>query len=394
MLDKRSKRVLWVFGVALLGIIFMELVRPQPIDWRESYTSFDKTPLGSYIFYEEAKPFFNDNIESVNRDPYEFLIAEENHENSAYVFINNNVNFDKRQTEKLLDYVEKGNTVFISSHTISGTLSDTLNTSSKTSYSIREKEVYPQFYTPAFKQDSLAAFRKGVFISWLTRIDTSRTKALGYYNEVYLDSVALNYVSISRGKGQFLIHTLPEAFTNYYMLKNNGQYAANVLSYLDVDKVYWDEYIKSGRKVVTSPMRFILTQDALIWAYYVLMSGLLIFILFKGKREQRIIPVMEPLKNSSVEFTKTVGNLYFQHSDFSNIIAKRITYFLEEIRSRFYLDTQDLSEDFIEKLAIKSNHTKEDTQKLITFIKYLKGKSVHSEQDLIQLNKKIDNFRL
>jgi hypothetical protein len=117
-------------------------------------------------------------------------------------------------------------------------------------------------------------------------------------------------------------------------------------------------------------------------------------VLFKGKREQRIIPIIEPLKNSSVEFTRTVGSLYFQHSDFSNIIAKKITYFLEEIRSRYYLDTQDLSEDFIQKLAVKSSNNEDETRKLITFIKHLKGKSVHSEQDLIALNKKIDNFRL
>lgn len=394
MLDKRSKRVLWIFGLALLGIVITELVRPQPVDWRLSYTAYDKTPMGCHVFYEEAKPFFDNKIETVNKDPYEFLIQEEMQENSAYIFVNNEIYFDDRQTEKLLAYVEKGNTIFISTNNIFGKLGDTLNTWTNSAISLREISLTPKLYSPTFAQDSSISFKKAVNESWFRSIDTLNTTALGYYEGSDKSAHKLNYVSIAHGQGSFLIHTLPEAFSNYYMLKDNSQYTAHVLSYLNADTVYWDEYIKSGRKVITSPMRFVLTQDALIWAYYVFICGLLIFVLFKGKREQRIIPIIEPLKNSSVEFTRTVGSLYFQHSDFSNIIAKKITYFLEEIRSRYYLDTQDLSEDFITKLAVKSSNNEDETRKLITFIKHLKGKSVHSEQDLIALNKKIDNFRL
>lgn len=391
MLDKRSKRVLWIFGLALLGIILTEILRPTPVDWRNSYTSTDKIPMGCYIFYNEIEPLFN-KIDKINTDPYEFLTQSEAHENSAYIFINSNIYFDKRQTEKLMEYVEDGNTVFVSSHVINGKLSDTLNLSSRTSYTVQEKDIYPQFFSPSLKQDSLVAFRKAVYESKLIKIDTSKAEALGFYGKK--TSFDLNYIAIPHGKGQFLIHTLPEAFTNYYMLKTNGQYAADVLSYINSNHVYWDEYIKEGRVVISSPMRFVLSQDALIWAYYLLLGGLLIFVLFKGKREQRIIPVVEPLKNSSVEFTQTVGDLYFQHSDYSNIIAKKITYFLENIRSQFFLNTQELSTDFIKKLAIKSGNTEEETQDVIQFISHLKEKSVHSEQDLIQLNKKIDDFRL
>jgi|SRR5690554_879549 len=394
MLDKRSKRVLWIFGLALLGIVLTELLRPQPIDWRLSYTSYDKIPLGCYVFYEEAKPFFNNNMERVNKDPFEFLIQEGTRENSAYIFVNNEINFDDRQTEKLMAYVEQGNIIFISTNNILGKLRDTLNTWTNSAITLREMSLTPKLYNPTFEQDSSLSFKKAVNESWLRSVDTLKTTALGYYEEGDQATHRLNYVSIAHGKGNFLIHTLPEAFSNYYMLKDNSHYTAQVLSYLKADTVFWDEYLKAGRKVVTSPMRFVLTQEALIWAYYVLMGGLLIFVLFKGKREQRIIPVLEPLKNSSVEFTKTVGSLYFQHSDFSNIIAKKITYFLEEIRSNFYLDTQNLSEDFIKKLAVKSGNNEDETRNLIAFIKHLKGKSVHSEQDLIQLNKKIDNFRL
>lgn len=393
MLDKRSKKILWLLGFGLLGVIFLEMIRPQPVNWRESYTASDKIPLGCFVFFEEAPSFFN-TIESVTRDPFEFLSSENLEENSTYFFVNPEVFFDKRQSEKLLDYVSEGNTVFISSRNIAGDFIDSLKVKGFVNYKIREEKIYPEFCNSSLKSDSLFGFDQAVYKAWFSEIDTLKTTALGYYNDKNSTTKSLNYISVEFGKGTVLLHTLPEAFTNYYLLRNNEQYAANVISYIDSETVYWDEYLKSGKQVVTSPMRFVLSQEALIWAYYLLLLGLLIFVLFQGKRRQRTIPVIKPLRNSSVEFTQTIGNLYFQHSDYSNIIAKKITYFLERIRSRFYLDTQNLSEDFIKQLSVKSGNSEEKTRNLIHYIKHLKGKPTHNEQDLMKLNKITDEFRI
>src|SRR5690606_11915376 len=235
------------------------------------------------------------------------------------------------------------NTVFISSRSIGYILGDSLKIESTSNYNILEEEIHPKFFSPTLKQDSLPAYKKGVFKTYFTKIDTLKTTALGYYDREDSAIGELNYVKVNFGKGQFLIHNLPEAFSNYYLLKNNEQYAGSVFSYIDADKIYWDEYLKSGRKVVTSPMRFVLDQAPLTWAYYVLNGGLLIFVLFKGKREQRIVEVIKPLENTSVEFTKTIGDLYFQHKDFSDIIAKKITYFMESLRSKYYLNTNEIT---------------------------------------------------
>ncbi|WP_271393209.1 DUF4350 domain-containing protein [Aequorivita sinensis] len=395
MLDKRSKRVLWIFGLTLLLILITEIVRPKPIDWRPSYTSVDKIPFGSFVFFEEATSLFKDSeIENIDKDPYSFLVDSTYNKNSAYIFINEELNFDKRQTQILLKYVEKGNTVFISSRSYGNIFQDTLKINLHTSYSVLEEEVTPTFFSPSLKEKQLPKFKKGIFKTSFTAIDTLKTKALGYYdsNKDKLDD--LNFIKVKYGNGAFLLHTLPEAFTNYYLLKNNEQYAANLISYIEAEHIYLDEYLKSGRKIVTSPMRFVLNQEPLTWAYYVLICGLIIFVLFKGKREQRIVEVIEPLENTSVEFTKTIADLYFQHKDYSDIIAKKIKYFSETLRAKYFLNTNDITEDLIKKLALKSGNTLEDTQKLMHLIKNLKEKSVHSEADLLALNKQIEEFRL
>jgi len=141
-------------------------------------------------------------------------------------------------------------------------------------------------------------------------------------------------------------------------------------------------------------MRFVFNQAPLTWAYYLLLGGLLIFVIFRGKREQRVIEVIEPLENTSIEFTKTIGDLYFQHKDYGNIIAKKITYFLETVRTHYYLNTETLDTTFVKRLALKSGNNEEQTQELIQLIQHLKGKALHTEADLIALNKKIEAFRL
>ena len=396
MLDRRSRNILIAFGIILLIIIVTEVARPKPLSWRSSFTAVDKIPFGSHVLFEELTSLFkNATIEKIKGDPYEFLKDSSYQSNSAYIFINDNISIDKQQLESFKNYAEAGNTILLSARSFGEVISDSLLTETRQDYSILENDLKTRFFNNSIKQDSIPIFKKGVYKSVFTTIDTIHTKALGYYDlEEEPNVESLNYISISFGKGKFLLHTLPEAFSNYYLLNGNDQYAAQVLSYIDAKTIYWDTYLKSGRKIIDSPMRFVFDQKSLQWAYYTLMLGLVLFIIIKGKREQRVIEVIEPLQNTSIEFTKTIGDLYFQYKDFGNIIAKKITYFLEVVRSKYYLDTTELNSEFIQKLALKSNVSLEKTTKLIQLIIHLKGKAVHSEQDIIALNKQIEDFKI
>ncbi|MDT0556585.1 DUF4350 domain-containing protein [Patiriisocius hiemis] len=394
MLDKRSKRILVIFGIALLVLVITETVRPKEINWSPSYTSSDKIPFGGYVLYEELPSLFNNKtLETVSEDPYVFLQDSTNYkENSAYLFINNYVYFDATQTETFLNYVSKGNTAFMSASSFGYILEDSLQVSINTNYTALEEELKPTLFSTSFTPDSLPKFKRGLYKTTFSEIDTLQTKALGYFTEK--DSILneLNFVKVGYGEGKIYLHTVPEAFSNYYLLRDSQEYAAGILSYIEADHIYLDAYMKSGRKIVESPMRFVLSQGSLKWAIYLLLASLLLFVLFRSKREQRIIEVVEPLENSSIEFTKTIGDLYFQHKDYGNIIAKKITYFLEFIRTNYYLDTNELDDNFIKKLASKSGSNIDDTKKLINTVKHFKEKVMHTEADLISLNKLIEAF--
>ncbi len=395
-MDKRSKRIIGALVVAIVTLIVIEIISPKPINWKPNYTATDKIPLGSYVFFNELKNLYKVPVNQIDKDPYLFINDSTYKSNSLYFFVNDYLYFDKRQFQKLNKYVEEGNTVFLSARYFDKLFKDSLHIKTYLYNKPFETEITPLFFNPKLGKDTTAKFKKLVYQVTFTSIDTLNTTAFGYYNnedETPIEN--LNFIKVKQGKGYYYFHTLPEAFSNFYLLKENNQkYTEKVMSYVNPSVVYWDNYIKSGRKIVKSPIRFILNQTPLKWAYYLTALGLILFVIFKGKREQRVIEVIEPLKNSTIEFTKTIGDLHFQHKDFSNIIAKKITYFLEKIRTQYYLDTQKLDNSFVKKLATKSSHTTEETQKLITEINNLKNKSFHTENDLINLNKLLEDFKL
>lgn len=394
MLDKRSKRILLIFGLVVLLIIITEVTRPTPINWRPSYTAVDKIPFGSFVLYEELDAFFNEaTVEKVEDDPYSFLTENSEVENAAYIFINDYIEFDQRQLEELQYFAEQGNTVFLSARYFSANVEDSLKLFTRIDYENFTAKIKPVFFNSAIKKDTTITFDKGVQKTTFTQIDTLNTIALGYVQTAKDPLDELNYIEIKYGEGKFLVHTLPEVFSNYYMLQNKETYTANVLSFIDADTILWDTYKKSGKRVITSPMRFVFSQKPLSWAYYVIAIGLILFVIFRAKRQQRIIKVVQPLANTSVEFTQTIGQMYFQHKDYGNISAKKINYFLEVVRSKYYLDTTELDAQFIEKLALKSGNSLETTKKLIENIKHQKSKAFHSEADLIELNKLMEAFR-
>ncbi|MEE9363647.1 MAG: DUF4350 domain-containing protein [Cellulophaga sp.] len=391
-MDKRLKIIIGIFATVLLTIIVTEFVRPKPINWSSSYTSYHKRPFGSHILTQELPSLFpNRKITVFNKSCYQILTEEKLPELSNYIFINTHLAFDKQESNKLLEYAAKGNTVFLAATYFSGVLADTLNINATRNYGIIEDTIAITYTNKHFSSKK-HLFSKGLNNTYFNKIDTVKAKVLSY-TKIEDENKEINFIEMPFGKGKFLINTTPQAFGNYYMLKGNTQYIANAFSYLNDAPIIWDDYKKEGRVVIKSPMRFVLTQASLKWAYYTTIICLLLFVIFRAKRNQRIIPVIEPLKNSSVEFAKTVGTLYYQHRDFNDIIAKKSNFFTAFIRTNYYLNITSITEKTAANLAAKSGKTIAECKELLEYLIHLKNKKINTEHDLIALNKKIAAFK-
>ncbi len=410
-MDRRSKIIIALFVAVLLGIIVTELVRPKPINWRSSYTMTDKIPFGCYVLFQELPNLFSETeVIPIQQNLYDELVARDSTKQSDFILINDGLYFDEQETKQLLKYVNSGNNVFIASTYFSSKLADTLGVDTNTNYTIQEDTVTLSLTNSHFPKKKFK-YSRGQTKSYFSKIDTLNTTVLGHIQykrntainplvEIDEDIVKddgkpkINFLKIGFGKGYFYLSTSPQAYSNYYMLNGNQEYVANTLSYVQrAPTLLWDNYKKSGRVVIDSPMRFVLNQISLKWAYYLTIIGLIIFVIFKAKREQRIIPVVEPLENTSIAFAKTVGSLYYQHKNYSDLIAKKINYFLQYIRSTYYINTQQINEKTAHNLAVKSGKTIQEAKALLDLLLNLKNKSQHTEADLIALNKKIELFK-
>jgi hypothetical protein len=184
-------------------------------------------------------------------------------------------------------------------------------------------------------------------------------------------------------------------FTNFQLLKNkNYQYTQELLSVIPNDEsVFWYTYDFNERiNHQQSFMKVILKYDSLRWAWYFILMGFIFYMFFNAKRKQRVVPIITPLPNTTVDFTKTIANLYFQEKDYKDILNKKIVFFLEKIRQEYYIDTQTLNEDFVKKLHQKSGKDKELIEKIIININKYKIQYIVSENNLLSFNQLLEDF--
>jgi uncharacterized protein YjeT (DUF2065 family) len=114
--------------------------------------------------------------------------------------------------------------------------------------------------------------------------------------------------------------------------------------------------------------------------------------LFESKRKQRMIPIMKPLSNSSLDFVKTVGRLYHQYHDNKNLGTKMTAHLLEHVRQKYNLSTSQLDDEFVTRLAYKSGYNKEKLGSLIYHAKMINDFSSVSDEELMEFHKQTEAF--
>ncbi len=381
--------------MVFIAFVYIESVKPKPLNWFPSYVAKHKLPYGTYVLRNELDNIFPDTeIRDIDIPPYIFL--QDTNIIGTYFFVDDGINFGEDEFNKLLEFVDRGNDVFISTH---GVTIDTLNLKTKGISSVAfEQKVFFKFYNKHLSTKEFH-FDRSFYNTSFENIDNSNTIALGktgYLNENNERvSEGINFVKQSFGKGNFFLHTFPEAFTNYFILKSpNQEYTASVLSYLDTSKpIFWDTYYKTGKSKMTSPMQYLLSSNSLKWAYYTALIGVLFFVIFEGKRKQRYIPIITTLKNQTLAFTRTIANMYYEKSEHKNIAEHKITYLLEYIRTKLHIPTVTINDNFFSYVASRSGHDINEVKNLFKQIDNIYQKNIITKEELIQLNAAIEKFK-
>ncbi|MNU12201.1 hypothetical protein D3C71_02230 [compost metagenome] len=383
-MNKTFKIYAVIFIIVMVILALLEVNKKEVTDWRKNYDVNQKSPFGLFVFNKEVKDLFKNDITKLDVAPYDYYTEKDKKPHNILIVESE---MDQESWNKILDEVSKGSDAMIIVNRLPKNISDTIGFyGSKISY---EDQNVLKLTDKKYQNDfiKLDKFPSGRGFSYIK----PNVQVLGKTVEDNNKDQA-NFIKTPFGKGTIYVHCEPLFLTNYYLLQSgNVRYAQSVFSYLKDRETLW--FVESNTKESRSLLRFILSNPALKYAWWVFLGGLVLFIFFNVKRKQRIVPIIEPLKNTSAEFVKSIGNLYLQEGDFHDMMAKKAQYFLNKVRLDLLIDTQNLDEEFAKKLQLKTGKSVEMVNEVIVLIK--KAQDPYAsvmKEDLARINSLLDEI--
>ena len=393
MVKKQSNKTLIVVLVlAFTLFVVVSVFAPKPVDWSSSYSQRHDRPLGERLVYSVLPSLFpQQNLITMHTGLNAFL-EETTPINTNFIYITGEFFPDTLETKKLFEVVEAGNMVFLAAERLAPDFMNRLNLQMELSNpldpSLPRDSVQFNFANRHLKTAMGYWFKKAISNNFIVSYDTLRTSVLGYNQEG-----KTNFIRIKLGEGYLYLNSNPLAFTNYHLLSgNNSEYIFKCLSYLPVTSTVWDEHYKPGKAGMESELGYILNDSALRIAWYLLLFGVLVYFIFKAKRQQRPIPVVSPPRNNTLDFVETVGRLYFVKQDHKGMAQKRFVYFLDFLRTRYFVDTSKRDSQLIEEVSKKSGIPERTVAALFKVAGNLEKVWVISQEDLQQFNRQIEYF--
>ena len=395
-------RKLMILLLVYAGIIALYAVlRPAPVDWTETYYRDDKIPFGTYVLFNEFNSILNaPSIEVIDRPLYSFFRNNPDDTTRAlYVAITPMFRPDHLDTERMLDLVRGGSDLFVSAEFYSSNFLTLLGLE-------REPMSIGNLGWEAL-QDSMTHELTLVNLpdkSWNIPLVASRSSFVTA-DTVASDSVRVlghsqthsnAFLEVPLGDGTLYLHTVPAVFSNYFMLDTEydlSSYASAVLSHLpEGEDVRWLEYYTTGGNASRSPFQVLGRYPGFRWAYWTGLVAVLIFFLFTARRKQRAIPVLAPVRNTSLDYVHTIGDLYYRRGSHIDLAKKRIRYFREYLQEQYRLTVTDFNESEAIQAAIKTGRDEELIKPLFSRIQKVSGTNSITEDQLVQLDKYLDRF--
>lgn len=384
-----------IYLAAILTVLFIVLIAlnhysPKPINWNETYERKSKSPYGCYVLNDMLASVFPGQPVEYNNESFYVSPGITHVGNANIIVVTSDFSPDKTDLEALLKSVFRGNTLFVAANSFGKNFKDSLKISVDNLFGSvlyhNRKQIF-HLERIRYENDSGYPFRKLSRVVFFSAFDSLQVQKLGT-NQLG----KTNFIGIKYGSGTIYLHTQPQVFTNYHLLHDNVDYAAGVLSHLPVCEVVYDDYYKPGRIVDQSPVRYILTQPSLQMAYYLMLFTLLMYMVVESRRRQRIIPVVKPLENKSLDYVKTVGSLYFNQKNNPDLARKKIIYFKDFIREHYFIHRVSATGECVLLVSAKSGLPVEEVKQLLEIVSFYETSTKVSDDGLIGLNQKIEQF--
>lgn len=383
-----------------LALFFVVSCEENGHHWDKQYQYNGENPYDVMVLHELLKER-SGGLEILTND---FSRNLNSAENANYFVLEEGVELDSSKSEVLKEFVYRGNNAFVISHFVPYRLFSALynyddymgyqdSLMSRVDVQFKDGEATYPFEHRFFSQNPPHEW------SYFTNFGLSSDSASIPEPISYFSDTCVNFFKVQFGEGAFYFHTQPILFTNFMLKEPSGfEHLQKVLKDLNNGEVYWDQSNlyrqiedEEGSKQTTAPLKIFFSHRSLKWGWFAFLIASALFLLFRSKRLQRIIPIMEVNRNESKDFVQNVGNLYFANGSHRHIASEMYDTFLADVRNRYQIDTNQSREDIFKQLAKKSGLGEESLNTLsdnfkLRFSEYAKSK------ELVALYHSLNNY--
>ncbi|HEY4337767.1 MAG TPA: hypothetical protein VGM89_17760 [Puia sp.] len=354
----------------------------------------DDNPYGARIAYDGLSWLFPDADISVQTLSPQSLTSGE--EKKAVIFVSPSVDVSPSEVNAVINFVSEGNQLFFSAFRYSDTLLHTLGIRSDWRFRFTDAEMDSLtvgVYSPVNADYHLFSYPGDSYDTYISSLDSQYTSVLGRDARGHPNFVRISY----KGGGAIYLQFAPLAFSNFFLLhKKNIGYYENALSYIpsSTKQVIWNDYFRYNNhsRRSFSALQYLFSNEALRWAFWLLLLLFALVYIFDSKRRQRMIPAIAPLRNTSLDFVRTIGRLYFQRRDNRNLAGKMAAHFQDQVRTKYRLPVTALDEEFVKRLAYRTGYSRESLQDIVGYIRELPARGHVPDDELIHFHRQLEAF--
>jgi len=413
---KNKRLILSLTLVLLVGGILWSLFAPRGDNWTPLYSRHFDSPFGTQFLYEMLRDDATREMREIPAPLADYPRIGLETDGDTWIVINGVYAPDREELRMLQTRVDAGMNAFIAARPGLG-LSRWLGVTShdfEGEYVILDylrelRQIKANLEFPNLQAGTLPVFRtEASFLSsWLQitspYLDEAPDPDVDSESQPASESVKAKqpparittlaehdgkaiFVRIDReGAGTVWLLTSPLLLTNYHIW--NPEFEATtaaIISHLPDTPLLWDEYYKPLGPTQVNPLSVMLANPALAAAWFSMLALVVLFLLFRVKRTQRAVPVIEPPSNATLAHLQRVSTLFQQKDRELRVLDERIRYLA------FALDMDEPSADdaIIKRMAEKNRLPEDELGRVMRAY----GNPPAGKDDLKKLNQYIDRL--
>lgn len=389
----KQNGVFYLFLFAFLVLLFSVTSKNKSSDWSLSLLPDDQKPFGTFLFDTLMKHRFNDKY--MQSDQTLFQINSSSIKSKTVILIADNLEIKPDDISEIKESVKNGDRYIIAANNINQAVCDSFNISMQSivlnkpfwekDEKSNQKSILRMLNRNQMAIDSVY-IDDGMLRSYFFNIPTNGRVTIE--NEGLVVSFQLQ-----EGSGVVDFCSTPFLFTNYFLMPNSKA-TSHLLSGIQKEKVIFASRYLLLKKSSDSIFKNIYQNTALRSIFILLVVLILLFFLFGSKRNQRVIPVVTPLSNASLEFVKLIGRSYFLKSNHTDLCLKKASYLKDHLSQNYFIRFSDEnSEQVYQVIASKTNFDIESVRSLFHRLDQIsKSKIQISEKELHHLIKLMEQY--